>query len=105
MDDVILSRDFTGENVRLLYHPQDILLEADKGRMTQVFSNLLSNAIKFTKHGNIAITSEERDGQPIDCIKDTGTGMHPKILSRLFTKFDTKSITGGTGLGLLYQKA
>ena len=73
----ILSRDFDGENVRLLYHPQDILLEADKGRMTQVFSNLRIkiNAIKFTKHGSMTITSEERDGQLIACIKDTGTGM------------------------------
>jgi len=49
MDDMILSRDFNVENVRLLYDPQDILVEADKERMTQVFSNLLSNAIQITK--------------------------------------------------------
>ncbi|MDP9289072.1 MAG: HAMP domain-containing histidine kinase [Thermoproteota archaeon] len=102
---MILSRDFNGENVRLLYDPQDILVEADKGRMTQVFSNLLSNAVQFTKHGSITITSEARDGQLIVCIKDTGPGMHPEILSRLFTKFATKSITGSTGLGLFISKS
>ncbi|MRN39837.1 MAG: hypothetical protein FIO02_02180 [Nitrosopumilales archaeon] len=40
----------------------------------------------------------------MDCINDTGTGIHPEILSRLFTKFATKSITGGTGLGLFISK-
>ena len=72
MDDMILSRDFNGENVRLLYDPQDILVEADKGRMTQVFSNLLSNAIQITKHCSITITSEARDGQLIVLYKRYG---------------------------------
>jgi two-component system sensor histidine kinase BaeS len=82
-----LSRDFNGENVRLLYHPQDILLEADKGRITQVVSNLLSNAVKFTEKGTINITTridEDRDLIVIG-VKDTGTGVDPEI---------------GTGLGL-----
>ncbi len=37
-------------------------------------------------------------------IKDTGTGIHPEILPKLFTKFATKSMTGGTGLGLFISK-
>ena len=48
MYDIILIKN---KNVQLIYEPQDIKLEADKGRIFQVISNLLSNAIKFTKKG------------------------------------------------------
>ena len=67
LDDIILSRDFNGENVQLLYHPQDILLEADKGRITQVISNLLSNAVKFTEKGTINITTKIDEDRESDC--------------------------------------
>ena len=106
LDDIILSRDFNGENVRLLYHPQDILLEADKGRITQVISNLLSNAVKFTEKGTINITTkidEDRDLIVIG-VKDTGTGIDPEILPKLFSKFAAKSFSG-TGLGLFISKS
>jgi len=106
LDDIILSRDFNGENVRLLYHPQDILLEADKGRITQVISNLLTNAVKFTEKGTINITTkidEDRDLIVIG-VKDTGTGIDPEILPKLFSKFAAKSFSG-TGLGLFISKS
>ena len=48
MDDIILSKDLS---VQLLYESQNIILEEDKGRISQVLSNLLSNAIKFTTQG------------------------------------------------------
>ena len=38
-------------------------------------------------------------------IKDSGAGIHPEILPRLFTKFASKSETGGTGLGLFISKS
>jgi len=106
MDDMILSRDFNGENVRLLYDPQDILVEADKGRMTQVFSNLLSNAVKFTKKGTISIATriDEDNNQIIISVKDTGSGIDPEILPELFSKFTAKSFSG-TGLGLYISKS
>src|SRR6188472_1187199 len=45
-----------GSSIRLLYEPENnIVIEADKERITQVISNLLSNAIKFTKEGSISI--------------------------------------------------
>ncbi len=55
MNDITLGRDFlNNENIRLSYDPQrDILIQADKGRISQVISNLLSNAIKFTTEGTI----------------------------------------------------
>src|SRR2546422_965406 len=106
LDDIIMSRDLNGENVRLLYHPQDFLLEADKRRITQVISNLLSNAIKFTEKGTINITTkidEDKDLITIG-VKDTGIGIDPEILPKLFSRFAAKSFSG-TGLGLFISKS
>ena len=80
-------------------------VEADKARLNQVIMNLLSNAIKFTREGNITITTENKDGQLLVRIKDTGVGIDSEIFPRLFTKFATKSETGGTGLGLYISKS
>jgi signal transduction histidine kinase len=96
-----------------------IFLTGDKGRIAQVISNLLSNAVKFTKdndNGTIYITLEKRtkkeyyntkikqqQEEAIIKVKDTGNGIHPDIMPRLFTKFATKSYQG-TGLGLYISK-
>jgi CheY-like chemotaxis protein len=74
-------------------------------RLTQVISNLLSNAIKFTQKGEISvnITRDDIDKQVIVSVTDTGQGIDPEIIPRLFTKFATKSIVG-TGLGLYISK-
>jgi signal transduction histidine kinase len=94
----------------------DIFVEADKDRISQVISNLLSNAIKSMEAGTITIAAERREkrkgggdredtrGQEvIVTVKDTGSGIDPEILPRLFTKFATKS-QAGTGLGLFISK-
>jgi signal transduction histidine kinase len=91
-------------------HKHDIFIEADKHKLNQVISNLLSNAVKFTKEGAISITLEKKeednshDDVVIVSVKDTGNGIDPEILPRLFTKFATKSNTG-TGLGLFISKS
>jgi signal transduction histidine kinase len=101
--------------IKLIYQPHDIFIEADKARITQVISNLLSNAVKFTEakvnqegegRGIININSKKIDdsGQVIVSIKDTGIGIDPEILPRLFEKFATKSYQG-TGLGLYISKS
>jgi signal transduction histidine kinase len=53
--------------------------------------------------GQAQNNNDER--QVIVCIKDTGTGIDYEMLPRLFTKFATKSQTGGTGLGLFISKS
>src|SRR5437870_1840412 len=79
----------------------DIFIEADRGRLNQVVSNLLNNAIKFTKEGIIITTAEKKDTHVVISVKNTGTGIDPEILPRLFTRFATKSESKtGTGLGL-----
>jgi signal transduction histidine kinase len=94
--------------VKLLYEPNNkdnnIFVEADRGRLIQVISNLLDNAIKFTKEGTISIITEEKDSKVVVSVNDTGTGINPEILPRLFSKFASKSERVGTGLGLFICK-
>jgi signal transduction histidine kinase len=80
------------------------LVEADKGRITQVIDNLLSNALKFTEKGTISVTVKGNDGQAVVSVKDNGQGINPSILPKLFTKFATSS-SGGIGLGLFISKS
>ena len=105
------------KNIKLSYDSYDnnndeIIIEADRNRLSQVIYNLLNNAIKFTNEGSITVIVERKKGnnsnnyydEILVSIKDTGTGIHPEILPILFTKFATKSKTGGTGLGLFISK-
>ena len=95
-------------NIKLeLVSKEDVFVKADKARLNQVIANLLSNAIKFTQEegGIITIRTEIMNGRILVSIKDTGTGIDPEILPRLFTKFVTKPETGGTGLGLFISKS
>ena len=85
---------------------KEIVVNADKSRIAQVISNLLSNAIKFTKQGAVLITIEKKkdNKEVIVSMKDTGSGLDPEILPRLFSKFASKSFKG-TGLGLFISKS
>jgi signal transduction histidine kinase len=84
---------------------ESIFVEADKERITQVISNLVDNALKFTKHGKVVITTKKAsNGKVTVSIQDTGRGMEPDIIPRLFTKFASKS-ESGTGLGLFISKS
>ena len=67
---------------------------------------MLTNAINFTNDGSITVIVERKDNDKriVISIKDTGTGIHSEMLPKLFTKFATKSQTGGTGLGYLFQR-
>lgn len=96
----------SNKNIKLLHEPGDqiIEVEADKNRLTQVISNLLSNALKFTKEGTIRVTEEIKDSKAVVSVKDTGQGIDPEILPKLYSKFAAKSDTG-TGLGLFISKS
>jgi signal transduction histidine kinase len=105
----------TNGNLKLLYETNDynddnILVVADRTRLIQVISNLIRNAIKFTKEGVISInarketTNDNDNNQVVISVKDTGSGIDPDILPRLFSKFATKSFEG-TGLGLFISKS
>jgi signal transduction histidine kinase len=99
-----IRRRVDDSNIKFEYSLRKILVEADRMRISQVLSNLLSNAVKFTKQGTVYISAENKDGQLIVSVKDTGSGIDLEIMPRLFTKFTTKSQTG-TGLGLFISKS
>jgi signal transduction histidine kinase len=94
-------------NLNIVYEPKSIVLDADKERISQVISNLLSNAIKFTtkEKGTIHVTAEKKGSEVVVSVMDTGQGIEPEMIPRLFTKFATKSSSGGTGLGLFISKS
>jgi signal transduction histidine kinase len=93
----------------------DHSISADTPRLTQVFWNLLKNALKFTPDGGaIRVRSRSetvagREGVAVE-ISDTGIGIDPDLLPRIFDAFEqgARSITrrfGGLGLGLAISKA
>jgi two-component system sensor histidine kinase VicK len=122
LNDLILSivehyrKQIANSNVKVIYESGNgiTLVEADRQRMIQVISNLLDNALKFTQEGTVTVTTIERkddgdgagggEAEVIVSIKDTGTGIDPELMPRLFTKFATKSYQG-TGLGLFISKS
>ena len=106
VDDYRNEIEKSNSDVEFLHDGQNeiIQVEGDKNRLTQVISNLLSNAVKFTKEGEITIKAEIEDGKALVTVKDTGQGIDPEIMPRLFTKFAAKSETG-TGLGLFISKS
>jgi PAS domain S-box-containing protein len=90
------------------------VLIGDPHRINQVLLNLISNAIKFTEKGSVDIVCEiihdDPDTQTVQfSIIDTGIGMDPEFVARLFDKFsqEYESISrkyGGTGLGMSISK-
>ncbi|MGA3156793.1 MAG: ATP-binding protein [Steroidobacteraceae bacterium] len=86
------------------------MVKGDASRLRQVLTNLLSNSIKFTQVGQVNMALSARDGGPLGVrlrceVQDTGMGIEPEALGRLFTPFtqaDTSTTRrfGGTGLGL-----
>jgi signal transduction histidine kinase len=96
-------------NVKITYQPRPLQIHADKNRIAQVISNLLNNAIKFTSEGYVTITAEKREKNSnshdvvIISVCDSGSGVDPEMMPRLFTKFSSKSFSG-TGLGLYICK-
>ncbi|MDR2366591.1 MAG: response regulator [Deltaproteobacteria bacterium] len=89
-------------------------LFGDELRLRQLINNLLSNAFKYTMEGNVDLSvTGERDGSDFFLtvkVKDTGIGIKPEDLSKLFSEYsqvDTKSNRKieGTGLGLAITKS
>ena len=92
------------------------VLDGDVTRLRQILLNVLSNAVKFTEAGEVVLSVRVEDDEPAGagrrlhfCVRDTGIGLSPQGLSRLFQKFSqadsgTTRKYGGTGLGLAISK-
>ncbi len=90
--------------------PYEALVVADANLISTVVRNLISNSIKFTpKGGDILISSKRVNRHMEVCVKDTGVGIKPENLEKLFSiekQFRTKGTEGeyGSGLGLMLCK-
>lgn len=88
--------------------PYDLYVYCDKERILQVFINLISNACRHTQNGEITLTAQQRKGEAIIVLRDTGKGIAPELLPHLFERY-LKNNQGamraaGTGLGLYLCK-
>lgn len=102
-----------GKDISVLYEPpnENIVVEADKERISQVVRNIIGNALEFTNEGSILVTlrkerQQENEGRQIAIVtvSDSGCGIDPAIMPRIFEKFVTRS-DRGTGLGLFVSKS
>ena len=90
------------------------LVRGDPHRLRQILTNLVTNAVKFTEQGEVAVEAaleKQADGQVIVGFRiiDSGIGMRPDEIARLFQPFaqadaSTTRKYGGTGLGLIISK-
>ena len=91
--------------------PSDLpQVEADRAKIRRVLQNLLSNALKFTPHGGrVEFSAEQGDERVRVSVSDTGVGISPEDIDRLFDKYEqarSRATRGekGTGLGLYITK-
>ena len=111
-DGIDMKKDDEGKDEK------DIVIEGDKGRITQVISNILDNAMRSTQEGIIRIDVERKNiinnknenigncsEEIIINISDSGKGIDAQSFPKIFSKFFSTSGTGGTGLGLFICKA
>ncbi|RMG37013.1 MAG: response regulator [Planctomycetota bacterium] len=103
---------FAGRNIELRVELDErpVWVDADPTRMHQVLANLLLNAAKYTPPGNEVVVSVGRDdGQAVMQVRDTGDGIEPELLPRIFEPFvqgggDRRKGSPGLGLGLALVK-
>ena len=91
-------------SLELLSPPADIIIDADRVRLQQIFGNLIDNAIKYTPdEGRIWIKATTEDTCAVVHVTDNGRGIPHDMLRaifELFTQVDTQTSSGGLGVGL-----
>jgi two-component system sensor histidine kinase VicK len=97
-----------GRNDEEDYTVSHLAIMGDPARIAQVLSNLLRNALKFTNEGTISVRVGKNDSpsysEAVVYISDSGQGIDPEVMYKLFEKFVSKS-EKGTGLGLFISKS
>ncbi len=101
----IMAREPTLANIKIVRHyaPNLPTIQADPAQLQQVFTNLIRNGVEaMPEGGTLTVTTRPLESQQIEIqISDTGKGIPPENLGKLFTPFfTTKPIGKGTGLGL-----
>ena len=109
----MFAKNLDARGIRYAVEFKDMTVDwvlGDELRISQVIINFLSNAVKFTSEGEITVTFRQmmlQDGKADLMIRvhDTGIGMNPEFISRIFRPFEQEDISttrrfGGTGLGM-----
>jgi len=100
-----------GHELTVAISPSPIAVEADPVRLTQVVGNLLTNAAKYTPPGGHIWLTTERDGEwAVIRVRDSGIGLAPEMLSRVFDLFvqvdnSVARSQGGLGIGLTLARS
>jgi signal transduction histidine kinase len=109
---VVMIRERASKNgvaVAAEVEPEVQVVTADERRVRQILFNLLSNAVKFTPAGGrIDVSAARVDGEIQLAVADTGSGIAPEDLDRIFEEFQQTDVGAsqqeGTGLGLALSK-
>jgi two-component system phosphate regulon sensor histidine kinase PhoR len=82
----------------------DLQVLGDRGKTDQALQNIVDNALKFTRSGEVVVTATSRDAQVEIAVRDTGSGIPPRDLPRIFERFykvdRARGGQPGSGLGL-----
>src|SRR5262249_48575162 len=95
-----------GHELTVTLPPRPVVVYADRTRPAQVFANLLNNSAKYTERGGrIGLTVERQGSDVVVKVKDTGVGIAPEMLARVFDMFaqvgrSLERSQGGLGIGL-----
>lgn len=109
-EDVRAAYEERGLALRLEVDADPLWVEADEARLTQIVGNLLGNALKFTSPPGAVDVTARRRAETIELrVRDTGVGIEPRYLEKIFEPFTQAERTGGTahagmGLGLALVK-
>ena len=99
-----------GHKLTVVMPPQPVFLDADMTRLGQVFSNLLNNAAKYSDEGgHIQLTARLDGANVVVSVTDTGVGISPDMLPKIFEMFtqidrSLEKAQGGLGIGLCLVK-
>jgi signal transduction histidine kinase/ActR/RegA family two-component response regulator len=111
VEDHRAGSEAAGVRIVLQLPPAPVTIEGDPTRLAQILGNLLINSVKFTPRGGMVTVrlEEEPPGSALLRVRDTGEGIDPDVLARIFEPFSQadRSLArtrGGLGLGLALVK-
>lgn len=105
------ENEFFAKNIKVVFHPKDILIYADQDKISQVINNLISNALKYSENNGLISIDTIEHQEVIEIIfKDTGIGISETDLPNIFERFyrvdqSRNQKTGGLGIGLTITKS
>ena len=105
------ENDYLSKEIDISFESSDILIYADKDKVSQIIINLLSNALKYTNKGGKVIIKVDQTDEFVELIvTDNGMGIPDKDLKFIFQRFyradkSRNRLTGGAGIGLTITKS